>query len=157
MSTHISSNNKHDGAKFRIGDVIVWREEKSTKKEEPVEIVKVDFIKRRYEVKFVSGKYSKMGLESYIPFVRENEFDITTPEKITVDFDPEEYRRIKAKLRTYNYLHGSDSICICPKCGEYMIIQGYVCFGCGYDRSHAEWEVRMKTDEETKQLNAENS
>ena len=24
---------------------------------------------------------------------------------------------------------------LCPKCKDYILLEGYVCFGCGYDRS----------------------
>lgn len=37
----------------------------------------------------------------------------------------------KAIIRTFNDLHYGAHLC--PKCQEYMIIPGYVCFGCGYD------------------------
>ena len=24
---------------------------------------------------------------------------------------------------------------LCPKCKEYILLEGYICFGCGYDRT----------------------
>ena len=42
-------------------------------------------------------------------------------------------KTIQAKINTYNYWLGHKERGICPKCGEYMLIDGYVCFGCGYD------------------------
>ena len=44
-------------------------------------------------------------------------------------------KKTKARLNTYYYLHGNQEVCICPKCKEYIILDGYVCFGCGYDKS----------------------
>lgn len=41
----------------------------------------------------------------------------------------------KARLNTYNFLHSYQEVCLCPKCKEYIILDGYVCFGCGYDKS----------------------
>lgn len=38
-----------------------------------------------------------------------------------------------ARLNTYFDWLGYREVCLCPKCKEYMIIDGYVCFGCGYD------------------------
>ncbi len=38
-------------------------------------------------------------------------------------------------LAAYANIHG-----ICPKCGEYRTIDGYVCFGCGHDSSYEEVE-----------------
>ena len=40
----------------------------------------------------------------------------------------------RAIIRTFNDLHYDAHLC--PKCREYMIIPGYVCFGCGYDGSY---------------------
>lgn len=37
----------------------------------------------------------------------------------------------EAIIRTFVFLHGS--VKLCPKCRNYMIIDGYRCFGCGYD------------------------
>lgn len=34
--------------------------------------------------------------------------------------------------RTLKYLYPTDKG-ICPMCQEYIILDGYVCFGCGYD------------------------
>ena len=42
-------------------------------------------------------------------------------------------KEIQARLNTYYYWLGHKECGICPKCKEYMIIDGYVCFGCGYD------------------------
>jgi len=41
---------------------------------------------------------------------------------------------IKAIINTFQFEH-SGNYHICPKCREYMIIPGYVCYGCGYDDS----------------------
>lgn len=49
-------------------------------------------------------------------------------------------KEINAIVNTFLYLHPDAHIC--PKCGEYMTIPGYVCFGCGYDESDPEqWEL----------------
>lgn len=44
----------------------------------------------------------------------------------------EEEKYIAAIVRTLNFLH--PNYYLCPKCGEYVIIDGFVCFGCGYDK-----------------------
>lgn len=47
---------------------------------------------------------------------------------------------IEAIVQTFCYLHPDANIC--PKCGQYMIIPGYLCFGCGYDENDNEqWEI----------------
>lgn len=47
---------------------------------------------------------------------------------------------IGAIVQTFCYLHPDANIC--PKCGQYMIIPGYLCFGCGYDENDNEqWEI----------------
>ena len=45
-------------------------------------------------------------------------------------------KEINAIVNTFFDLHQGAHIC--PKCGEYMIIPGYVCLGCGYDESDDE-------------------
>lgn len=45
----------------------------------------------------------------------------------------EEFDFLMACLRTLNRYTCPRGIC--PKCGEYIILDGYVCFGCGYDRT----------------------
>lgn len=37
----------------------------------------------------------------------------------------------EAIIRTFRFLH--ENVSLCPKCRNYMIIDGYRCFGCGYD------------------------
>lgn len=37
----------------------------------------------------------------------------------------------EAIIRTFKFLHGNAKLC--PKCRNYMVIDGYRCFGCGYD------------------------
>lgn len=44
----------------------------------------------------------------------------------------------KARLNTYYFLHGHQETCICPKCKEFIILDGYVCFGCRYDKDDSE-------------------
>lgn len=41
----------------------------------------------------------------------------------------------KAICNSFRYLYSHQMRGICPKCGKYMLIDGYVCFGCGYDYS----------------------
>ena len=41
----------------------------------------------------------------------------------------------EATLRTFDYLYSCQTKGLCPKCKRYIIIDGYVCFGCGYDSS----------------------
>ncbi len=51
-----------------------------------------------------------------------------------------EEKEIKAVVSTFFLLHPDSHIC--PKCGEYMIIPGYLCLGCGYDESDPDqWEL----------------
>lgn len=56
-------------------------------------------------------------------------------EKKVLELNHNEYRRLRARLNTYFYLHSGQERGVCPKCGKYIIIDGYVCFGCGYDNS----------------------
>lgn len=41
---------------------------------------------------------------------------------------------ITAVINTFRYLYPNANQ-ICPKCNKYILIDGYVCFGCGYDKS----------------------
>lgn len=77
--------------------------------------------------------------------------------KIVTELSPEEHAYLQAKINTYNYLHGHETRGVCPKCGKYLILRGYVCFGCGYDKSHEDYVAAQKMKEEAKQLNAENA
>lgn len=61
-------------------------------------------------------------------------------QKKTLELSPDQYKRLKARLNTYLYLHNYQERGICPKCGKYIIIDGYVCFGCGYDNSIDRWK-----------------
>lgn len=45
----------------------------------------------------------------------------------------EQTEYIKAIINTFQFEH--ERYYICPKCRKYMIIPGYVCYGCGYDNS----------------------
>lgn len=56
-------------------------------------------------------------------------------QKKILELNHNEYRRLRARLNTYLYLHDGQERGVCPKCGKYIIIDGYVCFGCGYDNS----------------------
>lgn len=55
---------------------------------------------------------------------------------------------ISITKRAYNYLRACENTLfayanptrICPKCGTTMLVQGYVCFNCGYDDSVSEDE-----------------
>lgn len=42
----------------------------------------------------------------------------------------ERRRIIDAKVRTFDYEHKEKTLC--PKCGLYILINGRVCYGCGY-------------------------
>ena len=46
----------------------------------------------------------------------------------------EEIKEITAVMNTFRYLYPNAHE-ICPKCNKYILIDGYVCFGCGYDKS----------------------
>lgn len=63
-----------------------------------------------------------------------NEKDENQKKKV-LELNHDEYRRLRARLNTYFYLHDGQERGVCPKCGKYIIIDGYVCFGCGYDSS----------------------
>ncbi len=45
-----------------------------------------------------------------------------------------EIEEITAVMNTFRYLYPNANK-ICPKCNKYILIDGYVCFGCGYDKS----------------------
>lgn len=47
----------------------------------------------------------------------------------------EEVEEITAVMNTFKYLY-PNAHRICPKCNKYILIDGYVCFGCGYDKSN---------------------
>lgn len=40
-----------------------------------------------------------------------------------------------ALVRTFRYLHEEEVVGLCPQCGQYLILSGKLCFGCGYDHS----------------------
>jgi hypothetical protein len=46
----------------------------------------------------------------------------------------EDIEEITAVMNTFRYLYPNANK-ICPKCNKYILIDGYVCFGCGYDKS----------------------
>lgn len=45
-------------------------------------------------------------------------------------------KKEEAIINTFNYLY-CETHGICPKCGEYILLDGYLCFGCGYDYSES--------------------
>ena len=47
----------------------------------------------------------------------------------------EDVKRLEATLNTFNYWFSGKIREVCPKCGEYILIDGYTCFGCGFDRT----------------------
>mgnify|MGYP003319141081 CR=1 FL=1 len=47
----------------------------------------------------------------------------------------EEIKEITSVMNTFRYLY-PNARKICPKCNKYILIDGYVCFGCGYDKNH---------------------
>ena len=48
----------------------------------------------------------------------------------------DEYEKLMAAYRTLFYY--ANPTIVCPKCGEYYMLKGYVCFGCRYDGSKLE-------------------
>ena len=46
----------------------------------------------------------------------------------------EEIEEVAAVMNTFRYLY-PNACKICPKCNKYILIDGYICFGCGYDKS----------------------
>ena len=44
-----------------------------------------------------------------------------------------EKNKIQAYINTLMYLYGQKLKGVCPRCGKYIIIDGYRCFGCGYE------------------------
>lgn len=153
--------------KFKAGDVVTWnkRDPKDTtpKKARLLTIKEVDEKNQEYVI--MPQTLEKDGIVSLvhrsIPFEREDDFDLVETEqeekKIVLELTPEEYKYLHAKLNTFDYWHSGQTRGICPKCGEYIIIDGYVCFGCGFDKSAADWEERMKLKRENEELNAENA
>ncbi len=51
-----------------------------------------------------------------------------------IEISAEKYAMLIAIANTFYYLH-STQYGRCPKCGKYILIMKYACFGCGYDRS----------------------
>ena len=42
-------------------------------------------------------------------------------------------KELQAILNTFYYQNSGSIRGVCPKCGKYMLIDGYVCYGCHYD------------------------
>ena len=139
--------------KFKVGD-IVTRNKRSPGDTAPESVKN----KRITEINEAGGYYEIEPIEKSefsedlvfhcIKFENENEFDLVQAapepeEEPELEFTDKEIAA--AKLRTFNYLHGHESRGVCPKCGKYIIIDGYVCFGCGFDKSAYEWEKRHRS------------
>lgn len=45
---------------------------------------------------------------------------------------------LAAIVNTFYYQNTSHVRGLCPKCRKYMILDGYICFGCGYDKTSEE-------------------
>ena len=55
----------------------------------------------------------------------------------TMTISVEDYNLLIAKSNTlYTYVGGGHKLC--PSCKQYMLVRGYVCFGCGYDPTDKE-------------------
>ena len=69
-----------------------------------------------------------------------NQYNILSDEcaKVTAERDElkEAYERVLPSYRTLNAYANTKGIC--PECGKYRLLEGYVCFGCGYDSSYRE-------------------
>lgn len=46
----------------------------------------------------------------------------------------------QARLDTYYAVLGNSEKCLCPNRKKYMIIDGYICSGCGFDSSDIEMD-----------------
>lgn len=51
----------------------------------------------------------------------------------------------EAKVRTFDYEYYWSMLC--PECGKYMLVSGYVCYGCGYDKSIAQEKINKELTE----------
>lgn len=53
--------------------------------------------------------------------------------KVKVQQGNEPAIMFQALVRTFRYLHEEEVVGLCPNCGQYLILSGKLCFGCGYD------------------------
>ena len=128
--------------KFKVGDIVTWNKRPENVERRDKTIIGINEEEGYYEVSPAeTSELFKDMVFRCIKFENENEFDLVraAPEP---EFTDEEIAA--AELRTFHYLHGHENRGVCPKCGKYVIIDGYVCFGCGFDKSAYEWEKRHR-------------
>lgn len=134
--------------KFKVGDIVTWNKRPENVERRDKTIVGINEEEGYYEVNPAeTSELFKDMVFRCIKFENENEFDLVqaapeSEEEPEPEFTDEEIAT--AELQTFHYLHGHEIRGVCPKCGKYVIIDGYVCFGCGFDKSAYEWEKRHR-------------
>ena len=134
--------------KFKIGDVVTWNKRPENVERHDKTIIEINEEEGYYEVSPAeTSELFKDMVFRCIKFENENEFDLVRAapepeEEPEPEFTDEEIAA--AELRTFHYLHSHESRGVCPKCGKYVILDGYICFGCGFDKSAYEWEKRHR-------------
>jgi hypothetical protein len=134
--------------KFKVGDIVTWNKRPENVERRDKTIIEINEEEGYYEVSPAeTSELFKDMVFRCIKFEKENEFDLVQAapepeEEPEPEFTDEEIAA--AELRTFHYLHSHESRGVCPKCGKYIIIDGYICFGCGFDKSAYEWEKRHR-------------
>lgn len=134
--------------KFKIGDVVTWNKRPENVERHDKTIIEINEEEGYYEVSPAeTSELFKDMVFRCIMFENEDNFDLVQAapepeEEPEPEFTDEEIAA--AELRTFHYLHSHESRGVCPKCGKYVILDGYICFGCGFDKSAYEWEKRHR-------------
>lgn len=134
--------------KFKIGDVVTWNKRPENVERHDKTIIGINEEEGYYEVSPAeTSELFKDMVFRCIMFENEDNFDLVQAapepeEEPEPEFTDEEIAA--AELRTFHYLHSHESRGVCPKCGKYVILDGYICFGCGFDKSAYEWEKRHR-------------
>jgi len=50
-----------------------------------------------------------------------------------IEFKDKKINNLMAYMRTLSAMHVP--IGLCPSCKKYIVVDGFICFGCGYDES----------------------
>lgn len=134
--------------KFKVGDIVTWNKRPENVERRDKTIIGINEEEGYYEVSPAeTSELFKDMVFRCIMFENEDNFDLVQAapepeEEPEPEFTDEEIAA--AELRTFHYLHSHESRGVCPKCGKYIILDGYICFGCGFDKSAYEWEKRHR-------------
>ena len=134
--------------KFKVGDIVTWNKRPENVERHDKTIIGINEEEGYYEVSPAeTSELFKDMVFRCIMFENEDNFDLVQAapepeEEPEPEFTDEEIAA--AELRTFHYLHSHESRGVCPKCGKYIILDGYICFGCGFDKSAYEWEKRHR-------------